>query len=86
MLLNDSRSPLISALAETQKYNSNKLPENPESFYKDSASWISAPLDVDMYKRDSDKLAILKREMERIENTVEVVGTRVKQCIDNVNG
>lgn len=84
--MNDSRSPLISALAETQKYNSNKLPEFPEQYYKDYESWISQPLDVDMYKRDSDKLAILKRELDRIEKTVDAVDTRVKACIENVNG
>jgi hypothetical protein len=86
LLLNDSRSPIISALAETQKYSTSKLPERPEEYYPDSGSWISQPLDVDMYKRDSEKLAILMRELDRIEKTVEAVDKKVKTCIENVNG
>jgi len=36
LLLNDSRSPIISTLVDTSKYKQNKLPEEVQEYYKDS--------------------------------------------------
>lgn len=86
LLLNDSRSPLISALLETQKYKDSRLPQDAREYYPDAESWVREPLDISAYHRDLDKLAILKYELQRIEKTVENVNERVRTSIENVDG
>ena len=56
LLLNDSRSPIISTLVDTSKYKQNKLPEDVEDYYKDAESYTREPLDIGAYERDLKKL------------------------------
>lgn len=86
LLLNDSRSPIISTLVDTSKYKQNKLPKQPSEYYKDSASYTREPLDIGAYERDLEKLAILQEEVERIEKTVDLINQKVVDGIKNVEG
>lgn len=86
LLLNDSRSPIISTLVDTSKYKQNKLPEDVNDYYKDSESYTRNALDLGAYERDLEKLSILQEEVVRIEKTVDLIDKKVVDGINNVDG
>jgi len=49
--LEDHRSPVISALLQTEKYISKGLPNHMSQFYDDENKMLN-PVDIDLYQRD----------------------------------
>jgi hypothetical protein len=66
LLLNDSRSPIISTLKDTSKYKTGKLPEDIDDYYLTPESYVRNALDIGAYERDLDKLKLLEYEIQRI--------------------
>ena len=66
LLLNDSRSPIISTLKDTSKYKTGKLPEDIDDYYQTPESYVRNALDIGAYERDLDKLKLLEYEIQRI--------------------
>ena len=66
LLLNDSRSPIISTLKDTSKYKTGKLPEDIDDDYITPESYVRNALDIGAYERDLDKLKLLEFEIQRI--------------------
>ena len=66
LLLNDSRSPIISTLKDTSKYKTGKLPEDIDDYYLTPESYVRNALDIGAYERDLDKLKLLEFEIQRI--------------------
>jgi hypothetical protein len=60
--LDDSRSPVISGLIQTEHYVTNPLPSEFEEHYEDSDS-LRTPIDLDRYQRDQVKLEKLFAEV-----------------------
>ena len=60
--LDDSRSPVISGLIQTEHYVTNPLPSEFEEHYEDSDS-LRTPIDLDRYQRDQVKLENLFAEV-----------------------
>jgi hypothetical protein len=63
LLLNDSRSPIISTLKDTSKYKTGKLPEDVDDYYLTPESYVRNALDIGAYERDLDKLKLLEYEI-----------------------
>ena len=63
LLLNDSRSPIISTLKDTSKYKTGKLPEDVDDYYLTPESYVRNALDIGDYERDLDKLKLLEYEI-----------------------
>ena len=66
LLLNDSRSPILSTLKDTSKYKTGKLPEDIDDYYLTPESYVRNALDIGAYERDLDKLKLLEYEIQRI--------------------
>lgn len=66
LLLNDSRSPIISTLKDTSKYKTGKLPEDIDDYYLTPESYVRNAVDIGAYERDLDKLKLLEYEIQRI--------------------
>ena len=66
LLLNDSRSPIISTLKDTSKYKTGKLPDDIDDYYLTPESYVRNALDIGAYERDLDKLKLLEYEIQRI--------------------
>lgn len=49
LLLNDSRSPIISTLKDTSKYKIGKLPEEIDDYYPSPEAYIRNAIDVGAY-------------------------------------
>lgn len=63
LLLNDSRSPIISTLKDTSKYKTGKLPEHIDDHYPDPESYVRDAIDIGAYQRDLEKLKLLEFEI-----------------------
>ena len=70
ILLNDSRSPIISALKDTSKYKTNALPDDIDEKYIDVEAYMREPVDTGAFERDLSKLEILEYELKRIKMTL----------------
>lgn len=65
-LLNDHRSPILSALLQTEKYAA-PMPANKNEYYSQPGrDAITDPIDIDMYERDNEKLQELADGMAEL--------------------
>jgi len=72
-LLNDTRSPIVSGIVDSSKYKTSPLPEMFEEHYKHEDDYGSKIVDVDMMRRDRNKLRKLALEISAIKQSLNTV-------------